>query len=212
MAYWPLNERRGSTADDETGNGSDGTLIGNVTRVNGVFGLGLGFNQSLNNYVQIPSNSFIDLGDEDFSLSLWINEPISQSAGEHSLIIKGTFSGSYDNGSGKRYQLYRKTYDDGRDHFRFAIDDNSTKSEMSIDASEVCTDEWVHIVAIRNTNSNQLRLYGNGTLLGTLTDSTGSVSQNEPMFFGAGCDLLDDIRVYGFVLSELQIEAIGLGL
>ena len=212
-AYWTLNETSGSLAHDVTGNPAlEGTLQGTTPPAwtTGHFGNCLAFAAG-GGRVYVPSTSAIDFGDEDLSVSLWAIQPVTFS-GQYEVFIKGTIGSGAFPGSGKRYELYRKDA-----QFRFAIDDNVTKSEIALATTSFCTGNWVHIVAARDTVANQIRLYADGVLKGTAADNTGSISQTEPLYIADGVftnGSIDDVRVYRFALSPEQITEIynGAGL
>ncbi|MCX5633026.1 MAG: hypothetical protein NTW93_05065 [Phycisphaerae bacterium] len=212
-AYWTLNETSGTIAHDVTGNTTlQGTLQGTPEPnwTTGHFGNCLAFAAN-GQRVYVPNSPAIDFGDEDLSVSLWAKQPSSFS-GQYEIFIKGTIGSGAFPGSGKRYELYRKDTT-----FRFAIDDNVTKSEISVASSNFCTGSWVHIVAVRDTVASQIRLYANGVLQGTTTDSTGSISQTEPLYIADGVftpGSIDDVRIYRYALTQEQITEIynGAGL
>ena len=212
-AYWMLNETSGTIAHNVTG---DTVLAGDLegttlpTWTTGYFGNCLTFAAN-GQRVYVPSSSAIDFGDEDLSVSLWAIQPVSFS-GQYEVFIKGTIGSGAFPGSGKRYELYRKD-----SNFRFAIDDTVTKSEISVATTSFCTGNWVHIVAVRDTMANQIRLYADGVLKGTATDSTGSISQTEPLYLADGVftnGAIDDVRIYRYALTPEQITEIynGAGL
>jgi hypothetical protein len=159
----------------------------------------------------VPSSSTIDFGDQDMAVSLWLKAPTSIAASQQEILIKGTITSPE---SGKRYEFYRKN-DGSNDNFRFTIDDNVTKSEITISSSIVCTGGWVHIVAVRDTVNNQVRLYVNGVLQSSVTDATGSISQSEPLTISDATNPLlasvDDVRIYGSALTNDQIYVIYVG-
>jgi hypothetical protein len=128
------------------------------------------------------------------------------------VFVKGTFGGTYDTGSGKRYEFYRKR-DTTSDNFRWTIDDNVTKVDCAISSSLVCTGDWVHVVGIRDTVNNQMRIYVNGVLKNTIADTVGNISQTEPLYLGdIGMSAsIDDVRIYRYALSADQIAAIYIG-
>ncbi|OHB47853.1 MAG: hypothetical protein A2Y10_11300 [Planctomycetes bacterium GWF2_41_51] len=205
-AYWMLDEVDGAIANEVTGSAFlAGTLQGTTmpTWATGRFGNCLTFSAG-GGKVYVPSSAAIDFGDEDLSVSLWAKQPTSFS-GQYELFIKGTIGGGAFPGSGKRYELYRKD-----SNFRFAIDDNVTKSELSLATTSFCNGNWVHIVAVRDTAANQIRLYADGVFKGTANDNTGSISQTEPMYIADGVfsGSIDDVRVYRYALTQDHITAI----
>lgn len=207
-AYWTFNETSGTIAHDITGSAAlQGTLQGTTLPAwtTGQYGNSLTFAAG-GGKVYVPSASAIDFGDEDFTVSLWAKQPQTFS-GQYELLIKGTIGGGAFPGSGKRYELYRKDAT-----FRFAIDDDSHKSEISLAVTDFCKGNvWVHIVAVRDTVANQIKLYAEGVLKSTVTDSTGSISQTEPLYIADGVftgGAIDDVRIYRFALDQEQITEI----
>jgi len=209
-AYWMFNETSGTTAHDSIG-GNDGTLQGSTlpTWAAGKYDNAVTFATG-GQSVYVPHASSIDFANESFSVSMWAKQPTSYT-GQYELFIKGTIGGGDFPGSGKRYELYRKDA-----AFRFAIDDNVTKTEISVATTGICTDDWVHIVAVRNTAEDHIRLYINGSPVSTITDNTGNISQAEPLYIGYAMypGAVDDLRIYRYALTQDQVTAIygGAGL
>lgn len=209
-AHWTLDESGGLLAYDASGNGNTGTLQGTVppTRSGGFLGNALTFTSATSGGVYVPSSSTVDFGDEDMSVSFWLKEPTTMADGQEEILIKGTITPSATD-SGKRYEFYHKkttTYNE----FRFAIDDNVTKSEISRPAAAFCSGEWVHVVGVRDTAANALRLYADGVLQGTASDLTGSISQPEPLYIGDAVMVgsIDDVQIFDTALSGDQVMAL----
>lgn len=209
-AYWMFDETSGTIAYDSVGS-NNGTLQGATlpTWSAGKYGSAVTFTAS-GQSVYVPHSPAIDFGNESFSVSMWTKQPVSYS-GQYELFIKGTIgSGSFP-GSGKRYELYRKDAT-----FRFAIDDDVTKTEINVSTSGICTGDWVHIVAVRDTAADHVRLYINGSPISTIADNTGSISQSEPMYIGYAMypGAVDDLRIYRYALTQDHVTAIykGAGL
>ncbi len=213
IAYWPLNEASGTTIYAVNGASElEGTLEGSTMPawIPGKYGSSLAFAAN-GGRVHVPSSDKIDFDDEDFSVSLWAIQPTSWD-GQYELLIKGTIGAGAFPGSGRRYELYRKN-----NSFRFAIDDNSSKSQIQVDDNTFFTGNWVHIAAVRDTTANEIRLYADSILIDTATDDTGAISQTEPLYIADGVldnVSIDDLRIYDYALSQDQITEIynGLGL
>ncbi|MBN1868763.1 hypothetical protein JW916_15895 [Candidatus Sumerlaeota bacterium] len=213
-AWWKLDESSGLYAYDSSGNGNTGTLQGTTppTWDTGVYDGCLTYSGATNGGVYVPSCNSIDFDDEDLSVSFWLKAPASIAEGQTEILKKGTIGAIDDPGTGKRYEFYRKvtaTYD----NFRFCIDDNVVKSEISILSSVPCTGAWVHVAGVRDTAANQLRLYVDADLKGTATDGTGNISQTEPLNFGDAVMVgsLDSIQIHHAALSGDQIVTLYLG-
>ena len=65
VAYWAFEESEGNTASDLSGNGHDGTLMGDPQWVGGYFGGGLEFDQ-VGDEVNVPFHA--DLNQETFTI------------------------------------------------------------------------------------------------------------------------------------------------
>jgi hypothetical protein len=213
-AYWPLDESAGDIAHDFSGNANQGTLTGAglPSWDSGVYGSCLTFGAN-GGRVFVPHSASISFGDQDFSVSLWLKEPATITSGtQHEILIKGTFGSPTDAGSGKRYELYRKRDVNG-DIFYWTIDDGAHMTELGIPATSICTGTWVHVVAVRDSVSNQLRLYANGVQKSMLSSVVTDISQAESLWLGdAGmAGSLDDVRIYACALTADQVAAIYLG-
>ncbi len=203
-------------ADDSTIYGNDGQPV-NMTLndfVSGIIGGAVRFNGT-DQYIRIPNSWVWDFNTESFTISCWIKQDpaLTDPEKEYRYIVKGSnIQDSVSGRTGKRYELY---YKPSASTFRFDVDDNVVKSSAEAGYSHFITNEWVHVVAIRDTASDSLKLYCNNVLIGISKDSTGGISQNEDMYFGYSVDygsfyngLLDDVRIYNYALSEQEIAAL----
>ena len=208
VAHWKLDEQTGSIIYDSSGNGNNGTLVNmdNDAWDTGILGNALQFD-GIDDHVQVPHDLSIDFGDQDFSISFWLKQ--SEADRHMRYIIKGTHDSP---GTGKRYEVFHHADNE----LRFVVDDNVTKSRVVLPNTDFVTGEWVHVVAVRNTASDQLLLYANTDLAGSASDDTGDISQTEDLFLGVSPDeentnfagLLDDIRIYNYALDMAEIEEI----
>lgn len=71
VGHWSFDEADGKTAFDMSGRGANGTLHGNVSRVAGVFGGALSFDET-DEYVTVPHYSASDFT-SGFTIALWVN-------------------------------------------------------------------------------------------------------------------------------------------
>ena len=119
----------------------------------------------------------LQLGEQDFTIEFWMKSTDNAAYIFH----KGSISASSAAGTtGKWIGL---EYKNGL--LKFAIDDNSTKSEASADGTPYFNGEWAYIVCVRDSYTKTLKLYVNGTLAGESTDLTGDISDNnEPLTVG----------------------------
>jgi len=208
VAHWPMDEGAGTVVADVVG-GNDGEIVGNVTWIADG---GVSFDGTVGNHVAVPHAEAIEFGDEDFTVSLWIRYPIGVDplGRTEKFIVKGTNAAP---GTGSRYEIFI----DNSGDIRFTIDNgpDNKKSRVEQPAAPVLTGEWAHVVAVRDAANDLMSLYIDGVLLGTATDSSGDISNGEPMFIGEapyGGDSMSgdikDVRIFNAALTEDQIGEI----
>ena len=208
VAHWPLDEGAGTVVADVVG-GNDGEIVGNVAWIADG---GVSFDGTAGNHVAVPNAEAIEFGDEDFTVSLWIRYPIGVDplGRTEKFIVKGTNDAP---GTGSRYEVFL----DNSGDIRFTIDNgpDNKKSRVEQPAASVLTGEWAHLVGVRDAANDLMSLYVDGVLLGTATDSSGDISNGEPMFIGEapyGGDSMSgdikDVRIFNAALTEDQIGEI----
>ena len=215
VGHWKLDQ--GSPTPDSSGFGNNGNLVHYTTAgysTDAAVNRALWFNGT-DQYVEIAHDWVLDFEDGPFSVSFWMNQDPAEviDSLEYRYVIKG--SHTYDallGRTGKRYEVY---YKPEKSNFRFAVDDNAVKSEISASPLHFVTGEWVHVVAVRDTFTGKLRLYANKIIEGETEDLTGNLSQEENLFFGYCLDFgsylrggLDDVRLYNYVLSAGEIDSL----
>ena len=99
---------------------------------------------------------------------------------------------------------------------RFSIDDNINKTVAEASNSNFVTGDWVHVVAIRDTDEDVIELYANKELQISVEDNTGDISQSEALLFGVSPDeentnyegLLDEIKLYNYAINDSMINTL----
>jgi len=215
VGHWKLDQ--GLVTPDSSEFGNNGTLVHFTAApysADAAINKALWFNGT-DQYVEIAHNWVFDFEEGPFSVSFWINQDPSEviDSVEYRYLIKGSHNPDALLGrSGKRYEVY---YKPEKTSFRFAVDDNAVKSEISAAPDNFVTGEWVHVVALRDTLSGTLRLHANKALEGETDDFTGDISQDENLFFGYCLDFgsylkggLDDVRLYNYLLAPEEIDSL----
>jgi len=194
VAHWPLDEGSGTTAVDMTGNGHDGTIGGTANWVAGQIGLALDFD---------GSSTYIDMDDRvvegTWTLAMWIKpRDIPYSSGYYAVMHTDAWN------AGAVHLHLRNTTS------LLNADFNSGPSVTSTTVLQ--ENEWYHaVVTVTGEGGNASQMYINGVLEDTGSGGSG-VPFLGPLNFGswnnAGRNyhgLMDDIRVYDHVLSEVEI-------
>ncbi len=219
VAHWKMDEGVGTVVTDLAG-GHHGTLIGldpEAAWINdGQLGSAIRFDGLEGHHIAIPHADDLDFGDNDFSISLFVRYPTPPTDLDQRWIIKGSHSN--DPNTGKRYELFHHN----SNVVRFVIDDDNTKSRIVVDDAPFISGEWVHVVAVRDTQQGQLSLYADGVKLNSLnpasesdngTDLTGNISNGEQLRIGestvdGGSVMtgdIDDVCIYATALSADDI-------
>jgi len=197
VAHWPLDEGSGTTAIDLSGNGHDGTIGGTANWVAGQIGLALDFD---------GSTTYIDMDDEvvrgTWSLSMWIRPrdiPYT-SADQDFYAVMHTDAWS----TGAMHLHLRQTTSLLNADFNSGPDVTST--------TVLQENEWYHaVVTVTDEGGGASQMYLNGVLEAEGSGGSGGDFLG-PLNFGswnnAGRNyhgLMDDIRIYDHILSEVEI-------
>jgi hypothetical protein len=216
VAYYPFN----GNANDESGNGKNGTIIGSPLLVNDRFGFNNSAYEFKSGLNKILTKNII-LGSESngkTSVSFWMN-------------WSGTYSSEIDNGSfliywgdykGSLYLQGKQPWFPSNVTTRFGINAASGDGEtFGISDFSGIANKWIQVVAIFNNGAIETgELYINGSKIGadlfkccsqnlfnTSVSSSPSIAglqiSNETRYAYIG--KLDDIRFYNRALTQEEI-------
>lgn len=206
VAFYPFN----GNANDESGNGHDGTVYGS-TLANDRFG---NSNSSyefdgINNWIEVPHSDDIDFNNnegDEYSAICWIKT--TDSVSEYGRIItKHESDGNWDPG-----YLLSITY--GQLHMHFET--ISATQHLMITGSNVDDGQWHQLGFTLNASLNELKLYLDGTLEASANISDGSSSNTFPLSIGSRNGTpgswfegyIDDVRIYNVALEPEEIDAL----
>jgi len=219
VAYFSMNETSGTAANND--------IQGYANAVNFTPTWGAG---KIDNCVTIPSSptnaafvqshyDAISLGAESFTVELWFKS--AGGAVDWYLIHKGSHVANTTTGAtGKWFGIqYNKT--GSNDRLTWGIDDNVTKTDLSITGSTYFNNVWHHLVCMRDVEADVIRTYVDGVLKGSKTDGTGNIAEVENLVLGntnvnfvnAFGGSLDEISIYkGALTAEEVLENYNNGL
>ena len=211
VGHWELDETSGATITDNGSGGNDGTWSdgddNDVTgeTITGTLGDALDFDGA-NDSILIgdPAGGEIDFNaTESFSYSTWVRS----SDVDTFAFSKRDVGAGYEilvGSSGVSGNLSCRINDGGPDI-------NSATSSGNANGS------WHHVMCVVDRLANELRLYVDGTLIGTPTDisAAGSLETGDWLSIGArgsgnsqcDCDI-DDVRIYGRSLSAFEVSSL----
>ena len=203
LGAWLLDEGAGDIAEDASGNGNDGTLMGAPNWVAGWSGNALEFN---------GSSSYVDCGTAEalnvdvFSVSFWCNIPTTQ--GWNHMISRGSH-GAFGNPGSVNWGVMMF---DAQETILFETFNDTRWSGITADTT---TGEWHHVVATYDGNMRQL--YHDGVLADSGSEGI-LLDQSRPLLIGAlsGAGYtegyfngsIDEVGYFNIILSLEDIEAI----
>ncbi|MFB0553632.1 MAG: LamG domain-containing protein, partial [Phycisphaerae bacterium] len=197
VAHWPLDEGSGTTAIDLSGNGHDGTIGGTANWVPGQTGLALDFD---------GSSTYIDMDDRvvegTWSLAMWLKPrdiPYTSADQDYYAV------------------MHTDAWSTGAMHLHLRQNTSLLNADFNSGPDVTSTtvlqeNEWYHaVVTVTDEGDIASRLYLNGVLEAEGTGGSGGDFLG-PLNFGSWNNsgrnyhgLMDDIRIYDHVLSEIEI-------
>ncbi|MGE4286602.1 MAG: LamG-like jellyroll fold domain-containing protein [Phycisphaerae bacterium] len=191
-------------------NDFDGTLINEDpnfpggTFADGVDGQAVVFENAKGEYVQVPR-----MVQDNMTIEMWFKTTLTGGTG-------GWWNG---------YGLVDSEYPGSTNDFgssvlgsKFAFGIGSNTGDITLSStSDVNDDQWHHCVATRDSATGQIKIYVDGHLETTGSGNPGSKNVNdviaigtvltypvERVFTGA----IDEVKLYNYILSDLEIAAI----
>ncbi len=204
VAHWKFDDGSGTTAIDSSGNGNDGTFVGDPQWAAGKLGGALDFDGD-GDYVDCGNDEIFGITDA-FSLTIWINWRATGTTWQ-TVIAKG------DN-------TWRIARGGDTQTMDFGFDNGDRGWAAARTASDCPLNEWHHVAATIDKIEGA-KIYLDGVLEGTNPD-TGGISTggtNYPVYIGDNSQqagrfwngLIDDVRVYKRVLLEGEIQSVMAG-
>ena len=149
------------------------------------------------------------MGTKPFTIECWFKSNGGTGVDWY-LFHKGSHKKDTSTGaSGKWIGLQYKN-----DRLTFAIDDDVTKSNVDVSASQYFDGQWNHLVGVRDCNTKTLKLYVNGELAGEAGDNTGDITESENIVIG-NCNVnfntpftgtMDELRLYEGAMSAAKVK------
>jgi hypothetical protein len=207
VSWWPLDDRTGTTAVDTMG-----VHQGTASNINWCipqYGSCAAFNGTDSDIV--TSGPVLDTAPGS---SFTVSAVVDLTAITHGSETIVSQDGSYDSG-------FYLQYSDVADRWAFSrvtADTNASPTGIrAVSTSGPTLNTWTHLVGVYDAADNQLRLYVNGVLQGTATDSspfaaTGDLAIGRAQFDGQPTDWFEgatgEIKVYDVALTTAQVGKI----
>jgi hypothetical protein len=196
VAYYPFN----SNANDETGNGNNGTVDGAILTTDR-FGNANKAYEFNNNLITVPHHSSLGFSASgSFSVSLWAYRTGTETT-QHFIGKRPSAAQAFN------WQM----------HFNMGSGEgmmftgNINYTSMGAASGKDCpTAEWVNLTGVYSNNT--WKLYENGSLIATQESVLFTNDVNTPLTIGNSGNFepfygkLDDIRIYNRELSQSEVS------
>jgi hypothetical protein len=195
VGAWLLDENKGDTARDASGNGNDGTLTGGPKWVTGKFGSALEFN---GNGVEIANP-------DKFNFLTWT----------YVLWFRAAAAGDYPNLIGRQFANahgWTIHLDPGGATFRIRIDTDGGINQVKTVPLNVRDGKWHHGAITQDDKNKKLVLYidgvpGNATYAGNYANSGGFLKIASPAVGAANLNngAIDEVAIFNVLLAEEDV-------
>ncbi|WP_068262102.1 sulfatase-like hydrolase/transferase [Rubripirellula obstinata] len=214
IARWTFD----NDASDSSGNGLNGSLLGGAAagvsdpnRSTGVLAL-----DGIDDYVAVPHSSLLDLGGQ-FTITSWFKSEQPGASGAQHLLRKIGSAGSPN-------EVYYTRIQPGGSPLRFNVtnnNDNGSNADIPLTgAGQLDASTWYFLAATFDGTANQQRLF-----LDDVTQPAASISTTNSAPAASTGELrigrgnpggyfdgsIDDVRLYGRVLSISELETVADG-
>lgn len=203
ISYWKLNESSGTVYDDfvssnsATSSNAPTPIVG---RVNG----GQQFNGT-SNRISAPHSTIYDFAlSTSFTFEAWIKHPTGSYTSEEIVLERKPASGALT--INLKFNSKKIT---------FLARSNASEIFFITGTTELFDNNWHHVVGVRDASNNQLRVYVDGVLEGSVsaTYSQGFTSTNAPIGIGFRASdnssffkgAIDEVAIYNTALSPAAI-------
>jgi hypothetical protein len=196
VGWWQLNEGSGSTANDSSGNGNNGTLTNGPTWTSGRNGNNaLNFN-GVNAYIPLSAAGFNK--SQSYSYALWV---YFTSAGT----LIGTYGNTTDDAGGADSIL---SINSDRTIGYYVYDGSP---ELQTSSGSCSANSWCHVVVTQDTVGSVRKIYINGNQDPTTNTHVSNQNLSHLRINDLVSDFggsMYDVRVYNRVLSATEVTGL----
>ncbi|MEW6096815.1 MAG: DUF2341 domain-containing protein [bacterium] len=204
---WNLDEGSGTTANDTSGNGNNGTLLPagtGPTWTTGKFGNALSFDGT-DDYVEFSDNSATDFGATDsFTFLLWVKT--NQTPSWEARFITFRVGGSQP-------LIDIGVNSNGTFGLQRARSSSGSGDEVGLSTTNSYNNgQWHHFAVVRDVPADKFRLYVDANLDGEKIDSTTGHFDTVTKRLGFYYDgqyyngLIDEVQIYKSALTAAEIS------
>jgi hypothetical protein len=207
LAHWAFDDGSGVTAQDNSGNGHTGTLLGDPKWVTGVIGSGALSLDGSDGLVEVGHDASLSLSDT-LTITTWVK--LNDLNTYYFLLCKQPSGTAGDNYPGN----YEFRTESGTGALQFGHQETEGEQyTFYTSTSAITAGQWYH-VAVTVTKGKFVQFYIDGVDAGSAAQSTNfGVLNQEPVRIGGRKDgysffngFLDDVYLYDRALSAGQVQ------
>jgi len=202
IGYWPFEDGNDPT-EDWSGNLNEGDLVNDPTWVGGRLGQALDFDGS-DDHIDVGASDVF--GVSSFTVCFWFRADAIETTGDGDQTMV-----NFAKRSGPDFLIGSQSYDTA---LGITIHDDSNgphKSEWGL--GNISNDKWYFVCVTRDASADEIKLYVNGDLKDTNTDSFSYTPSAAGFYIGYRGDgvnyfdgTIDEVRYYSRVLSKGEIR------
>ena len=207
VAVFHFDETSGTTAQNKiSGEAAAHDLT--PTWTNGVKGNAISF-PGIRGYMAQSHYDALNMSTGSFSIALWFKSAGADNIDWY-LFHKGSHTANASIGAtGKWIGIQYKN-----NNLTFGIDDNVTKTNLDVAASDYFDNEWHFLTCVRDSANRQIIMYIDGEVVGSKADGTGNIFETEDMVIG-NCNVnfntpfqgaIDELVIYTGALSAVKVR------
>ena len=168
----------------------------------------------IDDYLEIPNSSSLDIGSGSFSLEFWVKKDTPYN-NETTARIIGVYGPGENGAAGFSVGIngpYYPDYGTGTIHFGLRSSNNDEHHLQTPEEINITDGEWHYIVAIKDAENSSMSLYFDGDLADTEVIVSGETWPDNGLFFGHGYNTpfmdfnIDEFRYWDKALSEQEIS------
>jgi len=196
---WFLDDAKGNTVTDSSGNGHEGKALGALNWAKGKFADGIEF--AGGESVEIPFDDSLDFGDKrSFSVTTWFKFSAAQ---DWNRLVRGRNPGPWGGGN-TGWELQTQGI-----QIHWSLDDKA-KNNLQSTFADAGNGEWRHTAMVVNREKKTMYIYLDGgnektTNIANIT----SITSGTPIVFGGGYKgSLDDIAIFNVAITPDDVKTI----
>jgi hypothetical protein len=210
LGWWKFDDGTGTTAVDSSGNGNNGTFVGDPEWVAGKFGSGLLFDGQGGERVSLGG---LDVPSGAMTITAWFKANNLDTPGNDPRMVSKAFGGA---GNDHIWMLSSSRISNEK-FLRFRLKTNDGQDTSEIKAGSFEVGEWIHGAVW--WDGTDMKVYKNGAEVGNMAKGGTSVALDPAVQAAIGNQpigaenrpfdgTIDDVRIYARALTETELAQV----